>query len=178
MINFVISGGFLMKINYFIFLFTSLFMLNCYAKKTTIAVGQKAPNFSLRDATGKIYNLSDFQGKKIALYFFPKAGTPHCTKQACSLRNNFSTLKEKGIIVIGISNDSQKKQKNFSVKYNLPFLLLSDVKGVIIKAYGAKRRLFLNKRKTFLINEQGIIIATITKINVNNHAQQIIDGFA
>jgi len=167
-----------MKINYFIFFFTALFMLNCCAKKTKIAIGQKAPNFSLMDATGKIYNLSDFRGKKVALYFFPKAGTPHCTKQACSLRNNFSMLKEKGIIVIGISNDSQKKQKNFSVKYNLPFLLLSDAEGVVIKAYGAKRSLFFNKRRTFLIDEQGIIVATITKINVNNHAQQIIDGFA
>lgn len=166
-----------MKINHFIFFFVALFMLNCCAKKTTITVGQKAPNFSLMDATGKIYNLSDFRGKKVVLYFYPKAGTPYCTRQACSLRDNFSTLKEKGITVIGISSDSQEKLKNFSARYNLPFLLLSDPNQSVIKAYGAKG-LFFNKRKTFLIDEQGIVVATITKVNVNNHAQQIIDGFA
>ncbi len=152
-------------------------MLNCCAKKTTIAVGQKAPNFSLMDATGKMYNLSDFRGKKVALYFFPWAGTPYCTRQACSLRDNFSTLKKKGITIIGISSDSPEKQKKFSVSHNLPFLLLSDAKQAAIKAYGVKGW-FSNKRKTFLINEQGMIIDIITKVNVNNHAEQIIDGFA
>ena len=152
-------------------------MLNCCAKKTTVAVGQKAPNFSLMDATGKVYNLSDFRGKKFALYFFPKAGTPYCTREARSLRDKSTTLKEKGITIIGISSDSRKKLKDFSARYNLPFLLLSDPNQSVIKAYGTKG-FFFNKRKTFLINEQGIIVSIITKVNVDNHAQQIIDGFA
>jgi len=166
-----------MKINHSIFFFVALFMLNCCAKKTTITVGQEAPNFSLVDATGKTYSLSDFRGKKLALYFFPKAGTRYCTREACSLRDKFTTLKKKGITIVGISGDSRKELKNFSERYNLPFLLLSDPNQSVIKAYGVKG-LFFNKRKTFLINEQGIIVATITKVNVDNHAQQIIDGFA
>ena len=115
----------IMKSKPYIFSCMVLFVLSCCAKKTTVRVGQKAPNFSLADTTGKIHNLSDFWGKKVALYFFPKAGKPYCTSQACSLRDNFSTLKEKGIVVLGISNDLPGKQKNFSVKHNLPFLLFS-----------------------------------------------------
>ncbi len=169
-----------MKINHFIFFFIALFMLNCCAKKTTIAVGQKAPNFSLMDAAGKIYNLSDFRGKKLALYFYPKAGTRYCTREARSLRDKFTTLEEKGITIVGISGDSRKELKNFSARYNLPFLLLSDPNQSVIKAYDAKGLFFkiFNKRKTFLINEQGIIVAIITKVDIDNHAQQIIDGFA
>lgn len=152
-------------------------MLTCCAKKSGVTIGQKAPNFSLSDTTGKMYNLSDFKGKKIALYFFPKTGTPYCTKQACSLRDNFSTLKKKGIIVVGVSNDSLKKQQRFAEKHQLPFLLLSDPCQTVIKEYGAKGLLF-NKRKTFLINEKGNIVGIISKIDITNHAQQILDGFA
>lgn len=165
-----------MKTNYFVFLFLVGVMLTCCAKKSTIAIGKKAPSFSLPDPTGNTHKLSDFKGKKVALYFFPKAGTPYCTKQACSLRDNFSILKEKGIVVIGISNDSVEKQKKFSAQYQLPFLLLSDPEQVVIKEYGGKG-LFFNKRKTFLINEQGVIFGIIENVDVTHHAQQIIDGF-
>lgn len=153
------------------------FALNSFAKKANLYSGSKAPYFSLRDSRGKMVKLSDFHGKKVVLYFFPKAGTPHCTKQAQSLRDDFAILEKKDIVIIGISSDSQKKLKKFSNQYNIPFLLLSDPRQSTIKKYGTKGLLF-NKRKTFLIDEKGFIVTIIDKVDVHNHAKQIIAGFA
>ncbi|MBT7391465.1 redoxin domain-containing protein, partial [archaeon] len=91
-----------------------------------LKIGDSAPDFKLSDKEGKLFRLSDFKGKKVAIYFYPKDNTPGCTKQACNIRDNFSVLEKEGIIIIGISIDDEKSHEKFVDKYNLPFILLSD----------------------------------------------------
>lgn len=146
-----------------------------------LKVGDKAPEFSLVDETGNVINLTDLKGKKVALYFFPKVHSLSfgCIEQACSIRNNFSDLTDYGITVLGLSKSSKKDRKKFITTNKLPFSLL-DANRDTLKAYGVRGgffRLYLPKRRTFLINEDGIIVAIISTIDVKNHAQQIIDGF-
>ena len=100
-----------------------------------LPVGTKAPDFTLKDKDGNEVSLSDFAGKKVVLYFYPKDSTPGCTKQACSYRDNFGQFREKGVVVIGISKDSIKAHTNFAAKNDLPFLLLSDPELQAIQAY-------------------------------------------
>jgi len=144
--------------------------------------GSKAPDFTANDQDGKLISLKDYKGKKIALYFYPKDNTPTCTEQACSLRDNIALLKKKGITVIGVSADSEKKHKNFEKKYSLPFTLIADTDQKIINDYGVwgLKKLFGREymgivRTTFLINEQGKIDHIIDKVEAKNHAEQIIE---
>lgn len=146
--------------------------------------GDKAPNFTVNDQNGNAVSLKDFQGKKVVLYFYPKDNTPTCTEQACNLRDNIAALKKKGIIVLGISADSEKKHKNFEQKFSLPFPLLADTDHKIIDDYGVwgEKMLFGKKymgihRVTFLINEQGKIDNIIDKVEAKDHAHQIIDAW-
>ena len=157
-------------------LFVIFLSLNCLCKNKKLIRGQIAPAFSLCDAEGNIHNLSDFKGKKIALFFYPKDGTPYCTQEACSLRDNYGLLEQHGITVIGISADKPKKHQAFIEKHKLPFLLLSDPQQKVIKEYGTKGFIF-NDRVTFCINPDGTIACVIDKVNVRNHAKQIIDCF-
>ena len=143
--------------------------------------GSKAPDFTANDQDGKLISLKDYKGKKIALYFYPKDNTPTCTEQACSLRDNIALLKKKGITVIGVSADSEKKHKNFEKKYSLPFTLIADTDQKIINDYGVwgLKKLFGREymgivRTTFLINEQGKTDHIIDKVEAKNHAEQII----
>lgn len=151
-----------------------LFPYSLFGKK--LKVGQQAPDFTLYDETGTAHTLSALRGSKVALYFYPKDFTAGCTQQACSIRDDFSQLKEKNITIFGLSTDSATSHKEFQDKHALPFhLLCADKKTT--KKYGVYGKLFTS-RHTFLINEQGIIVAIIKDIEVGNHAQQIIDGFA
>ncbi|MCR4335115.1 MAG: thioredoxin-dependent thiol peroxidase [archaeon] len=150
-----------------------------------LETGQKAPGFSLKDQNGKIISLSDFYGKKVAVYFYPKDDTPGCTTQGCNIRDNFSELKKKNILIFGISKDSPESHKRFSEKYGFNFPILSDEKGEVIEKYGVfKEKSIFGKtfmgiiRTTFLIDEKGIIKKIIKKPDTANHSKEIIQGFA
>ena len=140
-----------------------------------LKIGTSAPDFTLHDETGQAHTLSALRGSRVALYFYPKDFTPGCTKQACSIRDDFSKLKEKNITIFGMSTDSDTSHKQFQDKYELPFHLLSADKKTT-KNYGVYGRLFTS-RNTFLIDEKGIIVGIIKNVDVDDHAQQIIDGF-
>ncbi len=146
-----------------------------------LEIGNRMPDFSAADQTGNIVKSADLIGKKTVVYFYPKANTPGCTAEACSLRDNYERFLALGYNVIGISKDSVKAQKNFSDKYALPFPLLADTDALIIKAFGAwgEKKLYGKTyegilRKTFIFNENGILEEIIDKVNTKNHAEQIL----
>lgn len=146
-----------------------------------LETGNPMPDFSAHDQNGNIVSSRDLIGKKTVVYFYPKANTPGCTAEACSLRDNYERFLTLGYNVIGISKDSAKAQKNFSDKYTLPFPLLSDPEALIIKAFGAwgEKKLYGKVyegilRKTFIFDENGILVEVIDKVNTKNHAEQIL----
>lgn len=146
-----------------------------------LEIGNRMPDFSAADQNGNIVKSADLIGKKTVVYFYPKANTPGCTAEACSLRDNYERFLALGYNVIGISKDSEKAQKNFSDKYALPFPLLADTDALIIKAFGAwgEKKLYGKTyegilRKTFIFNENGILEEIIDKVNTKNHAEQIL----
>ena len=146
-----------------------------------LEIGNRMPDFSAADPNGNIVKSADLIGKKTVVYFYPKANTPGCTAEACSLRDNYERFLALGYNVIGISKDSVKAQKNFSDKYALPFPLLADTDALIIKAFGAwgEKKLYGKTyegilRKTFIFNENGILEEIIDKVNTKNHAEQIL----
>lgn len=147
-----------------------------------LRVGDKAPDFSLPDETGIIRTLTEFRGKKVVLYFYPKDETSGCTAQACSLKNGYTELQSKGIVVLGVSFDSVASHKRFKEKHNLPFSLLSDSEKKVAAKYGAVWNFILcyapvPSRMTFLIDEQGIIVAVLDDIDIKNYADDIIKAF-
>lgn len=146
--------------------------------------GEAAPEFEARDAEGNTVRLSDLRGQKVALYFYPKDDTPGCTKEACSLRDGHSELTRRGIKVIGVSTDDEKSHQKFAEKYSLPFTLLADTDHKVADAYevyGEKK--FMGKtymgvnRKTFLIDEQGRVRKIFDKVNVEEHADEVLKAF-
>lgn len=146
-----------------------------------LEIGNRMPDFSAADQNGNIVKSADLIGKKTVVYFYPKANTPGCTAEACSLRDNYERFLALGYNVIGISKDSVKAQKNFSDKYALPFPLLADTDALIIKAFGAwgEKKLYGKTyegilRKTFIFNENGILEEIIDKVYTKNHAEQIL----
>lgn len=144
--------------------------------------GDKAPQFEGVDQDGKKIQLSDYQGKKFVLFFYPKASTPGCTAEACDLRDNEEALKARGYEIIGVSADSVQRQKNFATKYDLKYPLIADEEKKIIQAFGVwGPKKFMGKefdgihRTTFLVNEEGEIEEVITKVKTKEHAQQILN---
>src|SRR5512133_3625116 len=142
--------------------------------------GMKAPDFKGTDQDGNEIRLSDFAGKKLVLYFYPKDNTPGCTAEACNLRDNHNELLKKGFAVVGISADSEKSHKGFAEKYSLPFPLIADTQKKIMADYGVwGEKKFLGKtflgilRTTFIINGEGIIEKIIKKVETNDHTEQI-----
>jgi len=158
----------------------SLVYFHCEDKDMSVKIGDIAPDFELKDETGNFRRLAEFQGSKVALYFYPKDDTPGCTKQACSLRDGYLDLKEANIVILGISYDSPESHKKFKEEYTLPFLLLSDENREVAKKYGSSWGVlgnFLIKRQTYLIDEQGVIIDILKKVDVKRHAQEVITAF-
>ena len=148
---------------------------------STLKQGDAAPQFSGVDQDGQAVSLSDYSGKKLVLYFYPKDDTPGCTAEACSLRDNYDKLKSAGYEVLGVSTDPVKSHKKFVDKYSLPFRLLSDTEKTVSEAfgvYGLKK--FMGKeymginRTTFLIEEKGRITEVIAKVDTKKHAEQIL----
>jgi thioredoxin-dependent peroxiredoxin len=149
---------------------------------TTLKVGDKAPNFNAFDEQGKTVSLSDFEGKKLVVFFYPKANTPGCTLEACNLRDNYKTLKDNGYEILGVSADTQKKQYGFKKKFNFPYPLIADVEKEMINAFGVwGPKKFMGRtydginRTTFVINEQGIISRIIEKVKTKDHASQLLE---
>ena len=148
----------------------------------TLKVGDKVPNISVNDEAGNLINLSDYLGQKLVVFFYPKANTPGCTAEACNLRDNYKELQNQGYAILGVSADSEKKQSNFKNKYEFPFPLLADEDKKVIEAFGVwGEKKFMGKiydgihRKTFIINEKGIVEHVIDKVKTKDHAAQILE---
>lgn len=148
---------------------------------TTLKAGDKAPNFEALDQSGNTIKLSDYEGKKLVLFFYPKASTPGCTMEACNLRDNYQTFLAQGYAILGVSADSAKRQQNFIDKNKLPFPLLADEDKKVISAYGVwGPKKFMGRdyngihRVTFVINEKGILDEVITKVKTKQHTEQIL----
>ena len=147
-----------------------------------LKTGDKAPNFTLADKSGKDVSLSDYLGKKVVLYFYPKDNTPGCTRQACAFAGLYQEFEKKGVQVIGISKDSVTSHQKFAEKYNLPFVLLSDPEKVAIEAYGVwQEKKMCGKvsmgvvRTTFIIDESGNIEKIMEKVKPDTNAQEILN---
>ena len=147
-----------------------------------LKIGDKAPNFTLNDKDGNTVSLSDFLGKKVVLYFYPKDNTPGCTRQACAFAGAYGEFARRGVEVIGISRDSIASHVKFAEKYSLPFVLLSDPEREAIKAYGVwqEKKLYGKLsfgvvRTTFIIDEQGNIEAVMPKVKPDTNAAQILE---
>jgi len=147
-----------------------------------LEVGKKAPDFNLKDQDGNKRKLSDYRGKPVVLYFYPKDDTPGCTKEACSFRDNFGIFKRKGVEVLGVSIDDEKSHVKFREKYNLPFTLLSDAGKKVVEKYGVwvEKNMYGKKkwgtaRKTFLIDEEGKIKHIFNKVKTDIHAHEVLD---
>lgn len=146
-----------------------------------LKVGDTAPIFSLQNSEGKTLSLSDFKGKKVIVYFYPKDNTPGCTKEACAFRDNLIRLERRGAVVVGISADTIESHRKFSEKYKLPFTLLSDESKEVIQTYGAwKKKWFMGKsflgieRTTFIIDEEGKIAQIFPRVKVDKHIWEIL----
>jgi peroxiredoxin Q/BCP len=151
---------------------------------TSLNEGDKAPLFKSTDQDGKPVALADYKGKKVVLYFYPEDDTPTCTQQACNLRDNYSLLRKKGIVVLGVSPDDEKKHKKFEEKFDLPFTLIADPGKKIIDRYGVWGEKLLYGRKfmglhrtTFLIDEKGIIRKIFRKPRSKVHTLEILNAW-
>ena len=148
----------------------------------SIKIGDKAPSIIAKDQDGNKIDLAEFKGKKVILFFYPKADTPGCTAEACNLRDHYEELTKKGFEIIGVSADDEKKQKKFSEKYNFTYPLIPDTEKLIINAYGVwGPKKFMEKsyeginRTTFIISKDGKIEKIITAVKTGDHAAQILD---
>lgn len=146
-----------------------------------ITIGQKAPDFTLPDKNGTPISLSDFIGKKVVLYFYPKDNTPGCTRQACAFANAYGEFQKRGVEVIGISRDSVASHVKFAEKHSLPFILLADSELEVIRAYGVwqEKKLYGKVsmgvvRTTFLIDENGMIEEIMPKVKPDTNAEEIL----
>ena len=144
--------------------------------------GDIAPGFTANDQNGESVSLSDYKGKDVILYFYPKDDTPGCTAESCSFRDNYEELLSKGFEVIGVSVDDEKSHKKFVNKYQLPFTLISDIDKKIVEDYGVwvEKNLYGKKymgtaRKTFIIDKEGMIKKIIDKVDTKNSSQQVLD---
>ncbi len=148
---------------------------------TTLKPGDKAPDFEAKNQAGNTVTLADYKGKKLVVFFYPKANTPGCTAEACNLRDNHAAFKAKGYEILGVSADSAKKQQNWIDKYDLPFPLLADEDKAVINAFGVwGPKKFMGKeydgihRTTFVIDENGVIEDVILKVKTKAHTEQIL----
>lgn len=146
-----------------------------------LQIGTKAPDFTGITETGEKISLSDYKGKKLVLYFYPKDSTPGCTAEACDLRDNYKLFIAQGYEILGVSKDSAASHQKFIAKYDLPFHLISDTDKVILQAYEAWgiKKLYGKEsegtiRTTYVINEQGVIIEAIAKVDTKNHTAQLL----
>jgi len=147
----------------------------------TLKVGDKVPPFTVKDQDGNTVSLKDYQGKKLIVFFYPKASTPGCTAEACNLRDNYKELQSEGYELLGVSADSEKRQAKFKEKYEFPFPLLADEDHTVINAFGVwGLKKFMGReydgihRKTFVVDGEGIVTKVIDKVKTKDHAAQLL----
>lgn len=147
----------------------------------TLQAGDKVPDFTVNDQDGNPISLSDYKGKKLVVFFYPKANTPTCTVEACNLGENYKALQDAGYEILGVSADSEKRQSNFKNKFDFPYPLLADTEKDVINAFGVwGPKKFMGRefdgihRKTFIINEEGIVERVIDKVKAKIHSDQIL----
>ncbi|MEW4924536.1 thioredoxin-dependent thiol peroxidase [Algibacter sp. 2305UL17-15] len=150
---------------------------------TTLKAGDKAPNFKALDEQGNTVQLSDYKGKRLVVFFYPKASTPGCTVEACNLNDNFERFQSQGYEILGVSADSAKRQSNFKKKYGFKYPLLADTDKAVINAFGVwGPKKFMGReydgihRITFIIDETGVVEDVITKVKTKAHTAQILDS--
>ncbi len=160
-------------------LFFSLMILifvSCGGTAENLSVGDKAPDFTLQDSNGNSYTLSDFKGKSpVIVYFYPKANTPGCTTEACGIRDDYSQFIQNGIKIFGISVDSKEAIQEFIKDHNLNFPLLSDANKVVAKKYGVLNNFGVANRITFIVDKDGKLANIIRDVDVNTHAEKVLD---
>ncbi len=156
-------------------LFSSFYLLqSCGGNAENLKVGSPAPNFTLQDAFGNKYTLSDYKGKSpVVVYFYPKAGSPGCTTEACGIRDSWAKFKDNGIVVLGISVDSKESIKKFIDENNLNFPLLSDETKDVCRAYGVLNKLGVASRISFVVDKNGNIADIIRDVDVSTHADDV-----
>ena len=148
-----------------------------------LQVGKPLPEISVNDESGKSVNLADFIGRKLVVFFYPKANTPGCTAEACDLRDHYKELQDAGYQILGVSADTEKAQASFKNKFNFPYPLLADVDKQLINAFGVwGEKKFMGKtydgihRTTFVFDEKGKVERVITQVKTKEHATQILEG--
>ena len=149
-----------------------------------LKVGEKVSSFTVNDHLGNPHSLEDYTGSKVVVFFYPKASTPGCTAEACDLRDHYKELKDAGYVLLGVSADTEKKQKAFVDKFDFPFPLLADTEKKIIEAFGVwGPKKFMGVefdgiiRTTFVISEKGIIERIFNKVETKNHTEQILETY-
>jgi len=158
-------------------IFAGLMLFGVALGAQSVAIlGEPAPYFTMVDQDGKSHTLSEYKGQKVVVYFYPKDDTPGCTKEACSIRDDFDLFKKNDIKVFGVSYDGAESHKKFARKYDIPFPLLTDADKRVSKDYGASG-LFIPSRKTFLIDEEGTLIKIYNNVDVTTHGAQILADF-
>lgn len=150
-----------------------------------LKVGDQAPDFSVKDQSGNEIKLSDYAGKRVVIYFYPKDNTPGCTAQACNIRDNYSDLEKEGIVILGVSADSEASHQKFIDKFDLPFPLLADVDKKMLNDYGVwGEKKFMGRvydgihRTTFIIDESHVIVGIIEKPKTKDHSREILEVYA
>lgn len=148
---------------------------------TTLKIGDKAPNFAAKDQDGVLHTLQDYQGKKLVVFFYPKANTPGCTAEACNLRDNYDRFTVQNYTLLGVSADSAKAQTKFKEKYDFPFPLIADEDKNMLQAFGVwGPKKFMGRtydgihRTTFVIDQKGTIIEIITDVKTKKHTDQLL----
>ena len=159
-----------------VLIITTFLLLSCGGTADNLSVGDEAPNFTLEDAENNSYTLSDYKGiSPVIIYFYPKANTPGCTKQACGIRDDLSKFKDNGIEIFGISVDSKEDIQEFINDYELNFSLLSDNTKEVSKSYGVLNNIGVSSRLTFIIDKNGKLAQIIRDVDVETHSDQIFE---
>jgi len=165
----------------FSFTTQALNILKYKVTMNTLKVGDTVPDFSAKDQDGNTIQLADYAGKKLVVFFYPRASTPGCTAEACNLRDNYEVLQEQGFSLLGVSADTQKKQANFRSKYEFPFPLIADEDHTVLNIFGVwGPKKFMGKefdgihRKTFVVGEDKKVIQVIDKVKTKDHAAQLL----
>jgi len=151
--------------------------LNILLFGSNLRVGSTAPDFQLRNQDGILHRLDDYKGKKLVVYFFPKAETPGWIKQACGFRDKFDDFQDHNISILGVSFDSERTLRSFKEKYELNFDLLSDADRVMGEAYAVNKWFLFPSRKTFLIDEKGMLVHIFDEVNLHSHPDDILKFF-
>ena len=155
----------------------AVLILGSAAFAEQVAEGEAAPDFELGDQDGQVHSIEDYRGQWVALYFYPKDGTPGCTTEACEFRDNIFAFKDANCQILGISLDDAESHKSFAEKHGLPFPLLADVEGTTADAYGVKYQrmgMTLARRQTFLIDPQGNIARHYAEVDQDTHSKQVL----